>query len=159
MNGHDFRAEHLHAIHVEHLAFAIHRAHVNDAFHPEHRADRRGRHAVLACTGLGDDARLAHALGEEDLAHGVVDLMRAGVVQVFALEINLRAAEFFREAFGKIKRRGTPDEFGEIVGKFFLEFGIVLRAEIFFFQLLQRMHQRLGHVTSAERPKMAGGVG
>ena len=32
-------------------------------------------------------------LREQDLAERVVDLVRAGVEQVFALEINLRAAE------------------------------------------------------------------
>ena len=109
VNRHDFRAEHLHAIDVEHLPLAIHRAHVDDAFQPEHRGDGGGGHAVLARAGLGDDARLAHALGQQDLAHGVVDLVRAGVEQVFALEINLRAAEFLGEAFGKIKRRGAAD--------------------------------------------------
>ena len=107
VNRHDFRAEHFHAIDVERLPLAIHRAHVDDAFQPEHRGDGGGGDAVLARAGLGDDARLAHALGEEDLAHGVVDLVRAGVEQVFALEINFRAAEFLGEPFGKIKRRGA----------------------------------------------------
>ena len=159
VNGHDFRAEHFHAIHVEHLAFAIHRAHIDDAFHPEHRADGGGGHAVLPRAGLGDDAGLAHALGQQDLTHGVVDLVRAGVVEVFALQINFRAAEFLGEAFGEIQRRGATDKFSEVVGQFLLKLRVMLCAEIFFFQLLQRVHQRLGHVTSAERPKMAGGVG
>jgi hypothetical protein len=41
---------------------------------------------MLAGAGFGDDAGLAHALGEQDLADAVVDLVRAGVVQLFALE-------------------------------------------------------------------------
>jgi hypothetical protein len=159
VNRHDFRAEHLHAIHVEHLALAIHRAHVDDAFQSEHRGDGRRGHAVLARAGLGDDARLAHALGEEDLAHRVVDLVRAGVIEVFALEINLRAAEFLGQAFGKIKRRGATDKFREVVGKFLLKLRVVLRAEVFGLQLLQRMHQRLGHVTSAVLAEVALGIG
>ena len=48
---------------------------------------------MLAGAGLGDDARLAHALGEQDLAEAIVDLVRAGVVELLALEIDLRAAE------------------------------------------------------------------
>jgi hypothetical protein len=32
--------------------------------------------------------------GQHGLADGVVDLVRAGVVQVFALEVDLRAADF-----------------------------------------------------------------
>ena len=68
-------------------------AHVDDAGKAEARRDRGRGDAVLAGAGLGDDARLAHALGEQDLAEAVVDLVRAGVVQVLALEIDLGAAE------------------------------------------------------------------
>jgi hypothetical protein len=57
------------------------------------RRHRRGGHAVLAGPGLGDHARLAHAPREQRLSEGVVDLVRAGVVQVLALEVDLRAAE------------------------------------------------------------------
>ena len=85
----------------------------------------------------------------------VVDLVRAGVEQVFALEINLRAAEFPRQAFGEIKRRRATAEFAEVIIQLALKLRVLLRAEIFRLQLLQRMHQRLGHVTSAVRTKMA----
>ena len=102
VNRHDVRAEHFHAINIEFLPLAIHRAHVDDAFHAEHRGDGGGGHAVLARAGFGDDAGLAHAPGEEDLAHRVIELVRAGVVQILALEINFRAAEFLGEPFGKI---------------------------------------------------------
>ena len=61
---------------------------------------------MLAGARLGDDALLAHALGEQDLAERVVDLVRAGVEQVFALEINLRAAELAGQPLRKIERRG-----------------------------------------------------
>jgi hypothetical protein len=123
VDRHDLRAEHLHAVDVERLALAIHRAHVDDAFHAEHGGDRRRGHAVLAGAGFGDDAGLAHAFGDEDLAERVVDLVRAGVQQVFALEINLRAAEFARQAFGEIQRRGAADELAQVVAEFALEIG------------------------------------
>ncbi len=45
--------------------------------------------------GFGDDALLAHAPREQRLAERVVDLVRAGVEQVFALEVDLGAAEDF----------------------------------------------------------------
>ena len=102
---------------------------------------------MLARAGLGDDARLAHAPGEQDLADGIVDFVRAGVEQILALEINFRAAQFAREAFGEIKRRGAADKFREVIGQLALKFRIVLGAEIFRLQLLQRVHQRLRHVT------------
>ena len=51
-----------------------------------------------AVAGFGDHTRLAHALGQHGLADGVVDLVRAGVVQVFALQVNLRATHFAAHA-------------------------------------------------------------
>src|SRR5258708_3479502 len=70
-----------------------------------------------------------------------------------------RLTEFLGEPFGEIKRRGAADKFGEIITQLLLKFGIMLRAEVFFFQLLQRMHQRLRHITSAVGAEMAGRIG
>ena len=78
-NRHHIRAEHTHAKDVQRLALAINCAHVDDALEAEHRGDSGGGHAVLASAGLSDDARFTHALGQEDLSHGVVDLVCAGV--------------------------------------------------------------------------------
>jgi hypothetical protein len=76
-----------------------------------------------------------------------------------ALEINLCAAEVFGKAFSKVKRRGSTDEFREIVGEFALKLRVVLRAKVFGLQFLQRVHQRLGNVTSAILAEVALGVG
>ncbi len=100
-----FRAEQSHAQDVRLLPAHVFRAHVNDAFQTEQRADSRGRDAVLTRAGLGDDAALAHALGEQALAERVVDLVRAGVEQVFAFQKNARAARVFRQARGEAERR------------------------------------------------------
>jgi hypothetical protein len=48
---------------------------------------------VLPGAGLGDHAPLAHALHEQALAHDVVHLVRAGVVQVLTLHVDPGAAE------------------------------------------------------------------
>ena len=86
------RAEQLHAQDVRLLAGDIHRAHVDDALQPQQRG-RGGRcHAMLPGARLGDHAALAHALRQERLPQRVVDLVRAGVGQVFPLEVDLRAA-------------------------------------------------------------------
>ena len=98
VDGHDRRAEQLHAEDVERLPRDVHLAHVDDAFEAEHRADRRAGDAVLPRAGLGDDARLAHPLGEQPLAERVVDLVRAGMREVFALQPDLRAAELRSES-------------------------------------------------------------
>ena len=115
VHRHHLRAEHLHAIHIQRLPLAIHRAHVDDALQPEHGGDRGRGDAVLARAGLGDDARLAHAPGQQDLADGVVDLVRAGVEQILALEINLRAAQFARQPLGKIQRRGPSAKLPQVI--------------------------------------------
>ncbi len=127
-------------------------------FKPEHRGDGGGGDAVLARAGFGDDARLAHAPGEQDLADAVVDLVRAGVEEVFALEINLRAAQFAGEAFGEVKRRGPAAEFSEVVFELALELRVLLRAEVLGLQLLQRVHQRLRHVTAAVGAEVAARI-
>ena len=80
------RAEQLHPEHVERLALGVDLAHEHRALEPEERRGRRRRHAVLAGTGLGDEAALAHPHGEQPLADDVVELVRAGVQEVLALE-------------------------------------------------------------------------
>ena len=62
---------------------------------------------MLAGSGLGDDALLAHAAGEQRLAERVVDLVRAGVEEVFTLEVDLGSAALFREPLGEVERRRT----------------------------------------------------
>lgn len=84
------RTEQLHAIDVDLLPFDVGGAHVDQAFQAQTCSDSGAGHAVLAGAGLGDDAGLAHAAGQQGLADGVVDLVRAGVVEVFALEQDLR---------------------------------------------------------------------
>ena len=76
---HDFRAEHLHPGHIERLPLRIHRAHIDHALEAGACRDGRGGHAMLSRAGLGDDPPFAHPLGEDDLAQGVVDFVRAGV--------------------------------------------------------------------------------
>ena len=64
---------------------------------------------MLARAGFRDDALLAHALRQQALAQRVVDLVGAGVQQVFTLQVNLRAAELLCHAFCKVQRRGAAD--------------------------------------------------
>ena len=83
---------------VQRLAPGVDLAHVDDALEAEQRAGRGRRDAVLARAGLGDHPRLAHQLGEQRLAEHIVDLVRAGVVEVFALEQDPRAAGVLGQA-------------------------------------------------------------
>ena len=88
----DGGTEQPHARHVQRLPAGVLRAHVDHAFQA-HEGSCGGRgNAVLARSGLGDDAGLAHALGQQCLAQHVVDLVAAGVVQVLALEEDTHSA-------------------------------------------------------------------
>ena len=80
-----------------------------------------------AGAGFGDDAGLAHAAREHDLAEHVVHLVRAGVIQFLALEIDFRAAKMLRQPLGKIERRRPPDIMREVVIHLLLEGRIGLR--------------------------------
>ena len=114
---------------------------------------------MLAGPRLGDDALLAHAPREEDLPERVVDFVRAGVEQVFAFEVNFRAAELLREALREVERRGASDVVAEQAVEFGMECGIGLRLFIFRGEIEQRRHQRLRHKHAAEASEVARGVG
>ena len=108
-------AQQLHAEHVGLLPLDVGGAHVDGAGQAEQRAHGGGGDAVLAGAGLGDDAGLAHAAGQQDLAHAVVGLVAAGVVQLVALEVDLRAAEVLGQPLGEPQRAGPADVMRQVV--------------------------------------------
>ena len=119
----------------------------------EQRAHRRGRHAVLAGAGLGDDPPLAHALGQQRLAERVVELVRAGVVEVLALQIHRPARRARRagargtaasgarrsRAAARPARRGSSGRYARRLPRLL--------------ELRERRHQRLGHELAAVGPE------
>ena len=163
LHRHDLGAEHVHAKDVLLLPLDVDRAHVDDAFEPEARAQRRGRDAVHAGAGLGDDALLAHAPRQQDLAEHVVDLVRAGVIELFALQINLGAAArkaggrlsaIVGQPLGEIERRRASDIMREIAVHFRLERGIGLGLRVGLLQFQNQRHQRFGHKAAAVNAEM-----
>jgi hypothetical protein len=114
---------------------------------------------VLTGTGLGDDAFLAHAAGEDGLADGVVDLVGAGVIEVFALGVDLGATEFLGEALAVVEARGPAYEFVEVAVELFVEGGVVPGPFVLGVELLDGGDECLGDEDSAVRPEVAGGVG
>ncbi len=50
---------------------------------------------------------------EQDLAQAIVDLVRAGVIEVFALEIDFRAAQMRGQPLGEIERAFAADIMGQ----------------------------------------------
>ncbi len=92
------RAEQAHAEDIERLARHVLGAHVDDALESEERAGGGRRHAVLAGAGLGDDAAAAHPFRQQRLPQRVVDLVRARVREVLALEQQAHAGRAGRAA-------------------------------------------------------------
>ncbi len=106
--AHDFGAQQPHAEDVEPLALHVLGAHVDHALKAQPRRDRGGGDSVLARSGFSDDAALPHAHGQQTLPQAVVDLVRAGVEQVFPLDVDARAAQMLGQPRSKLQRRGTP---------------------------------------------------
>ncbi len=102
-------AQEFHAEDVEGLTLDVLFAHIDLAFEPEYRRRRGSGDAMLSGTGFGNDAPLSHAAGQQRLTESVIDLVRAGVVEVFTLQENACATQMFAEAAGKVERRGSAD--------------------------------------------------
>jgi hypothetical protein len=152
-------AEQFHAIDVGRLALDVLGAHVDDTFHAVARRHGRGGDAMLAGAGLGDDPLLAHAPGQQGLTDGVVDLVRAGVIEVFALQVDLGAAEDFRPAPGVVDRAGPADVVAQFVAEFGLKIRVVPGRFIFARQFVERRHERLGDINAAVWAEMAARIG
>src|SRR5262249_47185794 len=135
-------------------------AHVHHTLETEPRADGGGRDAVLTRAGLGHDPSLAEPGGEHRLAERVVQLVRAGVEEVLALEGDpVGRVEPLRpgqpggaagaEAMGKVERGGAAG-----VGReqlvLLLPVGLVgARRDPTGGELVERRDQRLRDVPAA----------
>ena len=139
-----------HAEDVQRLPAHVLCTHVDLAGQAEPRAGGRGRHAVLACAGLGDDPCLAHAPGEQNLPERVVDLVCAGVREILALEPDLRAACMLGEPRRGAERGRTAYEVAQQIGQLRLERRIDACGEVGGLEFIERGHQGLGHVPTSE---------
>ena len=152
------RPEQLHDEHVERLALDVDGAHVHVGRKTKLGRHRRGRNAVLPGAGLGDQTLLAHASRQERLTHGVVDLVRAGVVRIFPLNRQRYVRHVAQVTLGSVERRRPPDEIAQD--------GVVLAPERsvrkcgrhFAVQLVERRDQHFGNEAAAECAEVAAGV-
>ena len=152
-------AEQAHAVDVGLLPLDVGGTHVDHAFQPQARGHGGAGHAVLAGAGLGDDPGLAHAAGQQGLADGVVDLVRAGVVEVLALEQDLRAAHLAAQAPGVVDRAGAAHVVLEVVVERVGEGRVGAGRVVGGGQFLQRPDQGLGDEAPAVAAEVSGGVG
>ena len=107
------RAEQTHHLDVERLTLDVARAHVDVDRQAELRADGRRRDAVLTRAGLGEQPAFTHAPREQRLADGIVDLMRAGVIGIFALHQQRHGRDVARVSLAAVERRWAADEIAE----------------------------------------------
>ena len=104
---------------------------------------------MLARAGLRDDPLFSHALREQPLRERVVDLVRAGVVEVFTLEPHGRA-----DAVGPAWRIAERRRPSRVVAERTIERGGEGRVghcvRVRLGERVERGDERFGHVPSAE---------
>ena len=113
---------------------------------------------MLTRAGLRDDPLLAHAGGQERLPEHVVDLVRARVAEVLALEEDARPAAGSRQPLGEVERRRPAGVMGEEILEPEPEAGIGATRAVGPLELDERRHERLGDEAPAEAAEVAGGV-
>ena len=113
------------------------------------RGDRRGGDPVLARARLGDKRGLADPLGQQPLAQSVVDLVTAGVREIFALEQHPHAQHLGQA--GRLGDRGWPASVGaQQAGQPGPEARVGPGLPESRLELLARRHERLWDETPAE---------
>jgi hypothetical protein len=84
--------------------------------------------------------------------------MRAGMTQVFALEVNFGPANLLRQPLSEIERRFSPGIFAQIQMKVPAERGIPARFAVSCLELRQCRHESLGHIASPVRAEVTAPV-
>ena len=156
--GH-LRSQEAHPDDVQGLPLHVLGPHVDFAGHAHQGSHRRGRHAMLARSRLGDHALLPQATGQQDLPHRVVDLVGAGVTQILPLQKDPGTAQPFAQAAGKVERRGPPHVLTENGGQLLLERRISPGRVVPLRQGLQGGHEGLRDIAPAVWAEVAERVG
>ncbi len=156
---HHSGTQQFHAVDIRALAFHVFAAHVHHTLQTIAGTNGGGGNAVLSGTGFSDHARLAHAFGQHGLADGVVDFVGAGVVEVFALQVDLSAAHFTAHASGMVDGGRAADK----MRQFGFEFGdkgrVVLVICVGFFEFFDRVRQCFADKAATELAKVPAGIG
>ena len=158
-DGDDRSPQQAHPVDVQRLANRVFLAHEDHAFHVQQGRGGGSGHAVLPRAGLGNEAGLAHLLGQEGLTQDVVDLVGAGVVEVLALEVDLRAAQVLGHALGVVEAGGAAGVLVKKLRQLPVERRVFLVVVVGFFQLDHSVHQGLRDVLPPVDPKTPVGIG
>ena len=153
-----FRTHQLHAVDVGRLAADILISHVDDTFQAEHGAGRRRGDAVLAGAGLGNDSLFTHAPGQQCLPYGIVNLVGAGMRQVFPFQQDGRPADFGGQLPGRVEGGGSADVLAAQSLELLLEIRVRARCGVGRLKLVKGGHQCLGDKLAAVLPEVAARV-
>ena len=134
-------------------------AHIHVAFEAEHRRHRGYGNPMLSGPCLRNNPALSHPAREENLAYRVIDLVRPGMTQVFALQINLRTTELFGEPLREIERGGSPDVLPQIVIQLCAKLRISTGFSVDSAQLFQCGNQGFRNVAAAESAEATAFIG
>jgi hypothetical protein len=139
-------AEQAHPLDVRPLPAHVLGPHVDDALETEACAHRGRGDTVLPRAGLGDDPPLPEPPREHGLAERVVQLVRARVEQVLALQVEpLVGSEALRAGEGRRPAGVAAAELVELRAEALVrERGLPHGRE-----LVERRHERLGDVATA----------
>ena len=154
-----FGPQQLHAEDVELLPADVFLAHVDDAVRP------KWAQAVAVATPCwpAPVSAMTRGLPIRSVSRAwpmrVVDLVGAGVVEVLALEVDVRAAALFAQPLGVIERRRPADVVLQQRGELGLKRGVLRRFVVFDGEFVERANERFGHVAAAERAEPPGGIG
>jgi hypothetical protein len=135
----------------------VHLAHVDDALQPDECTDGSGSYAVLSCSGFGNDPFFTQALRDQYLTDGIIDLMGAGMVQVFPLQVNIGTV-MLAQPFSKIERAWPADVVFQQRIEFFFKLRVRRHGPVSIFQLLNVGVQHFRDIGSAKPAVVASFV-
>jgi hypothetical protein len=113
---------------------------------------------MLTGTGFRDHALLPHPPCQQCLTERVVDLVRAGMREVFALQKHARAGAL-RQARCLVQRRRPAHVMLQEMGELVAERRILPRRQVSGGELLDRRDQRLRHESPTVLAEVAAGIG
>ena len=136
----DVGSENMHSYDIGVLFDHIHFTHIDIALQADQCCCCSERHTMLACACFSDEFLFAHFFGEQCFAEAVIDLVCAGMVEVFTLHIDL-CAIFFGEVLGMKDRSRASDivliEIGQLSQKLRIGTYSIIRSSDFVHNRLQ----------------------
>src|SRR5690606_37592747 len=85
---HNLCAEYAHTLYIGTLALHIKLPHVYNTFHPHERTYRSRSHTLLTATRFSNNLLFANSLRQQNLADGIVYLMRTCMTKILTLQID-----------------------------------------------------------------------